>query len=92
MKPVHYDAAELTQLVLHNDIDAFFFCSTGPETFSYVLHEIERYGLPIAAFNLGAQATFLSRYPHAITLELSNDAHEVLEKIKPHLENPAPQL
>lgn len=87
-----YDAAELTQLVLHNDIDTFFFCSTGPETFSYVLHEIERYGLPIAAFNLGAQATFLSRYPHAIALELSNDAHEVLEKIKPHLENPAPQL
>lgn len=80
-----YKAEDLTRLVVQNDIDAFFFCSTGPETFSYVLHEIERFGLPVAAFNLGAQATFLSRYPLAITLELTNDAREILEKIKPHL-------
>lgn len=82
-----YKAEDLTRLVVQNDIDVFFFCSTGPETFSYVLHEIERFGLPIAAYNLGAQATFVKRYPLAISLELANNAHAVLEKIKPHLEN-----
>ena len=69
-------------------IDIFFFSSVGPETFSYVLHELERYQLPVAAFDLGAQATFLARYPQSICLALTDSAEQVLQKLEPYLRSP----
>jgi hypothetical protein len=83
-----YRASELTALIIQHDIDVFFFSSVGPETFSYVLHELERYQLPVAAFELGAQATFLARYPQGIRLELSDSAEQVLHKLEPYLRSP----
>lgn len=83
-----YAAKDLTRLIIENDIDVFFFASIGPETFSYVLHELERYQLPIAAFDLGAQSTFLDRYPWGVRLDLADDAQTILAKIEPHLQKP----
>lgn len=80
-----YQASELTTLIVQHDIDVFFFSSVGPETFSYVLHELERYQLPIAAFELGAQSTFLARYPQGIRLDLKYSAQQVLQKLEPYL-------
>lgn len=76
-----YKPQDLTKLVVRNNIDVFFFCSTGPETFSYVLHEIERFNLPVAAFDLGAQSTFLKRYSLAIPLNLKDSAKIILQRI-----------
>ena len=83
-----YRASELTALIIQHDIDIFFFSSVGPETFSYVLHELERYQLPVAAFDLGAQATFLARYPQGICLALTDSAEQVLQKLEPYLRSP----
>lgn len=77
-----YRALELTPKIIQYDIDVIFFSSIVPETFSYVLHELERYQLPIAAFNLGAQSTFLERYSQAISLNLTDSSEEILEKIE----------
>lgn len=63
-----YAAHELTSLVLKADPDLFLVPSIVPETFSFVLHELERYGLPIAAFPYGAQADFIARCAHAHAL------------------------
>jgi len=84
-----YRPAELTPLIIKNDIDMFFFSSIVPETFSYVLHELERYQLPIAAFNIGAQSTFLERYSKAISLNLTDSSDEILKKIELFLESVA---
>jgi hypothetical protein len=80
-----YRKEDLTRLIIENDVDVFLFCSNGPETFSYVLHEIESYGLPIAAYPIGAQATFLQRYPFAIPLPPDCSAQEVLTRLMPYL-------
>jgi len=80
-----YRKEDLTRLIIENDVDVFLFCSNGPETFSYVLHEIEAYGLPIAAYPIGAQATFLQRYPFAIPLPPDCSAQEVLTRLMPYL-------
>jgi hypothetical protein len=85
-----YRKENLTDLVIENDIDVFLFCSNGPETFSYVLHEIEAYGLPIAAYPIGAQATFLQRYPYAITLPPDCSAEELLVRLAPYLDTSTP--
>lgn len=81
-----YKPEDLVRLVVDSDIDAFFFSSIGPETYSYVLHEIERFSLPIAAFNIGAQSTFLLHYPSAIILEMGDSALDILKKLKPYLQ------
>ena len=82
-----YKAHDLAKLVVENDIDVFFFSSEGPETYSYVLHELERFALPISAFNLGAQATFLSRYSQAIPLDIDATMLEIVSKLKPYLQD-----
>ena len=82
-----YKAPDLLKLVIENNIDIFFFSSEGPETFSYVLHEIERFSLPIAAFNIGAQATFLAQYSQGISLETHENARDIAHKLKPFLQN-----
>lgn len=63
-----YQKDQLTQLVLEFDPDVFLFPSIAPETFSLVLHEIARYDLPIAAFDIGAQGDFVSDYHCGIKL------------------------
>lgn len=80
-----YQEGELTEKIIAHDIDMFFFSSLVPETFSYVLHELERYQMPIAAFNFGAQSTFLANYASAIILQQGASGQEILEKIEPYL-------
>lgn len=84
-----YRTTELTPLIVRHDIDIIFFSSIVPETFSYVLHELERYQLPIAAFNLGAQSTFLERYSQAVGLSLTESSEEMLQKMEYFLKSAA---
>lgn len=79
-----YRPEQLTPLLIANDIDILFFTSVVPETFSYVLHELMRYQLPMAAFDLGAQSTFLTNYPSAVRLGLDESSEEILKKLEPY--------
>lgn len=82
-----YAADTLTKHVLAQSPDLFLFPSIVPETFSFVLHEIARYGRPIAALPIGAQGDFLDRYPQSIRLplEAQDDPAILAETLKPYL-------
>jgi glycosyltransferase involved in cell wall biosynthesis len=54
-----------------------------PETFSYTLTEAMKLGLPIVAFDIGAQASRLARYDRGATVSLdasSEGIHRSLEQ------------
>ncbi|MEL6586279.1 MAG: glycosyltransferase, partial [Pseudomonadota bacterium] len=50
-----YRLADLPTLVKRYGIQAWFIPSIWPETFSFTTHEVLATGLPVAAFDLGAQ-------------------------------------
>lgn len=50
-----YTIEDLPDLVHRHRIDRWFFPSVWPETFSYVIHEMLRTGLPVTCFDLGGQ-------------------------------------
>lgn len=57
-----YQRDDLASLVEEHRINMFFFPSICPETFSYVVEEMMRLGLPIVAFDLGAPGERLRHY------------------------------
>lgn len=70
-----YKAEELKQIIIDQKLTAAFFPSVWPETFSYLVSEIIAAGLPIACFNLGAQAEKVSQYKYGqIIKENTNEA------------------
>jgi glycosyltransferase involved in cell wall biosynthesis len=58
----NYQRDDLVSLIEAHRINMFFFPSICPETFSYVIEEMMRLGLPIVAFDLGAPAERLRNY------------------------------
>ncbi len=82
-----YSHEELIRHVIECDPDLFLFPSIAPETFSFVIHELERFGLPIAAFPVGAQGDFLTRYTHSIVLpsEAADDPEALAGALAPYL-------
>ena len=60
-----YQRKDLVDLVEAHGINMLFFPSIWPETFSYVVAEMIALGLPIVAFDLGAQGERLARHPAA---------------------------
>jgi glycosyltransferase involved in cell wall biosynthesis len=57
-----YERADLPDLIERHGINVCFFPSIWPETFSYVVAELEALALPIVAFDLGAPAERLRGY------------------------------
>ena len=57
-----YQRKDLVDLIEANGINMLFFPSIWPETFSYVVAEMIALGLPIVAFDLGAQGERLARH------------------------------
>lgn len=70
-----YHQSELPTLIEKTGINIVLFSSTIPETFSYVMHEIVQLGLPVAAFDRGAQKDCAERYENG--------------RVIPSLESPA---
>ncbi len=62
----------IANILNNKDINCFIMPSICPETFSYVTQEMMATGLPIIAFNLGAQAQFLSKYESGILVDEIN--------------------
>jgi glycosyltransferase involved in cell wall biosynthesis len=63
-----YRPDQLGRLIEQHGVNAALFPSIWPETFSYVVHELLALGLPVAAFELGAQADALARVPGGVLL------------------------
>lgn len=62
--------SDIANILNSKDIHCFLMTSIWPETFSYTTHEMMATGLPIIAFNIGAQGEVIADYP---TGELLND-------------------
>ncbi len=60
-----YQRKDLVDLIESHGINMLLFPSVWPETFSYVVAEMIALELPIVAFDLGAPAERLRRYPLA---------------------------
>lgn len=76
-----YRHKDLPRILSQEKINLILFPSIAPETFSYVIHEMKLLELPIIAFNLGAQAEYLSQYPKGLLLALDTKPEELLSKI-----------
>ncbi len=55
-----YDREQITTLARQYDVGLWLIPSICPETFSFATHEALATGLPVAAFNIGAQADALA--------------------------------
>ena len=76
-----YNAEELGKLCRDSGVNVFWLPSICPETFSYVLHEMKAMGLPILAYDVGAQADYLVDYPKGQVVALGAASHEVFEAL-----------
>ena len=54
-----YSAEALPTLCKEHGVNVFWFPSIWPETFSFVVHEMKAMGLPVLAYDVGAQADTL---------------------------------
>ena len=70
-----YEVSTLDKRITEQGISTVLFPSICPETFSYTVSELIHVGLPIACFNLGAQAEKVSQYKYGqIIKENTNEA------------------
>ena len=76
-----YRTADLPDLVARAGINLGLVPSIWPETFCYVAEELIALGLPVAAFDLGAPAERLRRYPlgHVLRAEAPDEILDELE-------------
>ena len=58
-----YKTDEIYDRIVSQNIGVVFFTSVCPETFSYVVSELMIAGVPIACFDVGAQADKIKEYP-----------------------------
>ncbi len=58
-----YKTEEIYDRLVSQKIGVVFFSSVWPETFSYVVSELMLTGIPIACFDVGAQAEKIKEYP-----------------------------
>ena len=67
-------------LVEENEINMILIPSIWPETFSYVCHEVMALELPVACFDVGAQAEVVDKYRKGRILK-SKEASCVLREL-----------
>ena len=80
-----YAPGEIARLARRYDVGAWFQPSICPETFSFATHETLATGLPVACFDLGAQAEAVAAAPNGYVLPLDPDdtpcIAELLERL-----------
>lgn len=67
-KTGRYTRDELPDIVERHQIDMVLIASVVPETFSYTTQETIMMGLPVACFDLGAQAEYVRKYEKGIII------------------------
>ena len=73
-----YSAQALPALCAERGVNAFWFPSTWPETFSFVVHEMKAMGLPVLAYDVGAQADTLADDDRHRVVSLDMSADDIL--------------
>ncbi len=63
-----YQREELPELLRRYEIDMVFISSIWPETFSYTTEEAIKMGVPVASFDLGAQADRIRKYEKGLII------------------------
>jgi hypothetical protein len=80
-----YQRDELATILAANGVDAAWMPSICPETFSYVTHELIGLGVPVACFDLGAQAEAVQRTANGLVMPIAT-APEHLKRLSAWLE------
>ena len=73
-----YSAEALPALCAEQGVNAFWFPSIWPETFSFVVHEMTAMGLPVLAYDVGAQADTLADDDRHRVVSLDMSAENIL--------------
>ena len=78
-----YDTERLPELIRMFEPNCAFFPSVWPETFSFTVHELMQFGLPIISFDIGAQAEALRSYKRGIIVpEMSVEClHDAVSRL-----------
>jgi glycosyltransferase involved in cell wall biosynthesis len=76
-----YAPDALHSLCAEQGVNVFWFPSICPETFSFVLHEMKAMGLPILAYDVGAQADALATHPTGRLVALGAGPQEILSAL-----------
>ena len=76
-----YVPEALPALCAEHGVNVFWFPSIWPETFSFVLHEMKAMGLPILAYDVGAQADTLATHPTGRIMALGARPQEILSAL-----------
>lgn len=84
-----YTPAEIAELARRYRISAWFIPSIWPETFSYTTHEALATGLPVACFDLGAQAEAVRRSATGRLIPLDGAGGDLRRVIEDILGEPA---
>lgn len=69
-----YNPEDLPKIMREEEIDIVFISSIWPETFSYTTSEAMSMNIPVACYNLGAQAERVSVYSKGLILKDMNPA------------------
>lgn len=77
-----YDVKELPDIVFGNRINVILMPSIVPETFSYTISEAMKMGLPIVAFDLGAQGKRVKQYELGKVVPLGSSPEVILAAIQ----------
>lgn len=86
--PVHgpYQIEDLPRLAALYGVTDWLIPSVWPETFSYTTHEALASGLPVHAFNIGAQGAAVAKSAHGHTIQFTSDEN-LMDNVKTHFGN-----
>jgi len=73
-----YSAEALPTLCKEHGVNVFWFSSIWPETFSFVVHEMKAMGLPVLAYDVGAQADTLVDEDRHRVVSLDTSPEDIL--------------
>ncbi|MGB4192519.1 MAG: rhamnan synthesis F family protein [Limnohabitans sp.] len=76
-----YEVNELPGIVRENRINVIFISSIVPETFSFTISEAIKMGLPIVAFDIGAQGNRVKQYKLGKVIPLGSTPGVILTAI-----------
>ncbi|WP_060825347.1 rhamnan synthesis F family protein [Sulfurospirillum cavolei] len=77
-----YKIDELPEIICANGINVIFISSIVPETFSYTVSEAIEMGLPIVAFDIGAQGNRVKQYKLGKVIPLDSSPSVIMSAIQ----------
>ncbi len=83
-----YNRDNIANLLKENNINLVCFFQVWPETFSYTVSEVVSAGVPILTYDIGAGADRVKKYNFGWTIDLKNNATDIIKKINEIKNNP----